>query len=329
MDCYQLFSLGVNFFVAFGTILLAYYAYKNIKVTQNQLKSFQEQTKMTQEQTKMLISQNQPILRFESFSFAGDILNIGIKNIGNQPAFDIGFSTICLPVKKVADIKDMEWLLNFEWPHVTKDQVKDFFDLSPDQQLIISDYDNENVLSGKKDYKFKPETGFTYLKRDNGEAVLPHSETIQIFHSEPFFCLDNDFQNFKKIFLKGNPEALRGYQHRRYKFNEIADIYRQNKVEYVYLAFSLYCKDLIENEVYQNDIATCIVDLNKDKTIEDAIMKPRKLVRYPISHLTLVKEIGFEPMWMYTNGKWKKPLLTEIEKEKSSQPHAQIHIPPK
>jgi len=48
--------------LAIATAVLAYYAYKNMKVTQSQLGLFQEQT-------NLVISQNFPILTIENFSF--------------------------------------------------------------------------------------------------------------------------------------------------------------------------------------------------------------------------------------------------------------------
>lgn len=311
---YDEFTLIVNFFVGLGTILLAILAFVNIKITQKQLKSFQDQT-------KIFLSQNLPILKFDTFCFRENTLIIYLTNLGTRPAFEIGCSSICLSVKQVQEKKNMEWLYNFEWPNVTKDDIKDYFDIENKQKLVIS---NEVLFGQTILLEVEPEYTITFLKRDNGEAFLNSDERDVRFKCEPVFCLSNLNEKQKELFLKGNPEALRNYQYRKFTFNEIKSIFKQNNTRFVYLSFILFCKDPLENEIFQNDIISCIVDLDVDTTIEDAILKPRKLIRYVMSYPKFVKEMGWQPQWMYKYGKWRSDILQDDNEKKNSQKKAII-----
>lgn len=298
------YSLFVNFFVALGTILLAIFAFRNIQITRNQLKSFQDQT-------KVFISQNQPHLRIRSAVFRKNELRLHLRNLGNQPAYDIGFSSICYSVRKVQDITNMQWMFDFKWPHIKKEDVKDYFEIEYIQQITIKDNRNPN-----NQIILKPEYSFTFLKRDdNGESDLSSVDDVVLFKSEPYFLFDNDFDNKKEVFLKGHPEALENYTPQSLSFDEIWEILRKKNIRYVYLAFKLYCKDSLEHSIYQNDIIECIIDLEEDQTIEEAISKPRKLTNYLMSPPKFVKDIGYQPFWMYEHSKWRAPNIEDEQVE--------------
>lgn len=289
------YSLFVNFFVALGTILLAIFAFRNIQITQKQLQSFQDQT-------KVFISQNQPILRVISFSFRKNELLLQIKNLGTQPAYDIGVSCICLNVKKIQDIMHVQWLFDFKWPNVKKEDIMDYFEIENKQLITVKDRNEPSIQ-----INLKPEYTINFLKReDNGESNLSNTEGMVLFKSEPYFIFDNDLENRREISLKGYPKSLENYMYQRYTFNELKDVFKQNGIRYAYIPFVLYCKDSLENSVFQSEIINCIVDLDTDQTIGDAISKPRKLTSYLMSPPRFVREVGCQPQWMYEHGKWKK-----------------------
>lgn len=296
------YSLIVNFFVALGTILLAIFAFRNIQFTRNQLKSFQDQT-------KVFISQNQPHLRIRSHVFRKNELRLHLKNLGSQAAYDIGFSSICLSVKKVQDITNMQWMFDFKWPHIKKEDVTDYFEIENNQQIAFKDNRNLN-----NQIILKPEYSITFLKRDdNGESDLSSVDDAVLFKNEPHFLFDNDFNNKKEFLLKRRLETIENYSSQSFSFDEIRDILRKKNIRYVYLPFKLYCKDSLEHSIYQNDIIECIIDLEEDQTIEEAISKPRKLTNYTMSPPKFVKDIGYEPLWMYEHSKWRTPNIPDEE----------------
>ncbi|WP_048068429.1 hypothetical protein [Methanoregula boonei] len=307
-------SVVVNVFVALGTILLAIYAYRNIKITQSQLKSFQEQT-------SFLLSQNRPILEIGNCSVDKNKLKISLKNVGNTPAFELGVSTYCFSVDKTDDIKHMKWLHDFGWPYVTERLVKDIFRKRLDQTVDVTYYDPERVLDGEKTSKYKPIEGITFLKRPTGDSYLLPSENWMPFEIEPVYMLDDDFNNnLKYEFLEHKrADLLQNYKPRRYTLEQIAKIYLKNELPYICVKFSLYCKDSFENEIFVNDIDYYIIDLKKEKSIEEGVGKPRLLAPSFLSHPRLVKEVGYQPRWIYSNLKWRTVNLTESDREEQKK----------
>jgi len=295
-------SIIVNIFVAMGTILLAYYAYLNIKVTQKQLKSFQKQT-------KIFLSQNQPNLFVERVCFRQNSLIIFLTNAGVRPAFEIGCAAICYRVNKVQEKKTMEWLYKFGWPKITKEDIKDFFDMDTNQELIVT----EEELMEKTRFQVKPEPSITFLKRDNEETSLNSGERDVRFKCEPVFGFDNVSEKEKQLILRGG--IIDKYKHWNFKFNDIKKFYKEMGVRYFHLEFSLWSKDPIENPIFYKDIISCIVDLDEDNSIEEAIPKPRKLIRYALSFPKFVKEIGWQPLWMYKEMKWRSHISEEDNRE--------------
>jgi len=302
---YEEISIAVNFLVGFGTILLAIIAYKNIEITRNQLKSFLKQT-------NIFLSQNQPILTVEKFLFQGNRLLIDLTNLGSRPAFEIGCSTEWRMVKKIQNKEEMERRYKSKWPTVTKEHIKDYFDPEHDQWFNFT----ETVPFRETEFRVEPITGITFLKRDSGETVLANNELNVRFQCEPRIGFSTLSDGDQIQFSTGPNAAISNYQNWNRNFDEIKGILKENGIRYIYLGFSLWSKDPLENPIFYREITYCIVDFEEDASIEDAIAKPRKLITYMLSYPRFVAEIGWQPLLEFKNTKWRSYTKEEEDKER-------------
>jgi hypothetical protein len=295
--------MWVDVIVGIGTLLLAIFAFYTLIITQKQLKSFQKQTGIS-------VSQNQPHLLMISHSFKTNKLTLTLSNIGKQPAFDIVCAVNFCEAKKIQDKKDVEWFFNFKWPGVSKDDIIDLFDLSKDRKLNYSDIE---YLGGEK-IAVQREESVTYLLRNVGDEsyLNPDEQGIQ-FHCEPTFYISNISDDRKKLLLTGIVEDNK-YFTKALNFSKFKSFLIENKIQYAHIQFSLFCKDPLEKTVFNRYISSCILDVEQDKSLEEAMSKPRSLKYKRMDHYDIVKMVGSTTKFFYENTKRLSYNFDEEEK---------------
>lgn len=161
--------------VAGGTLALAYYAYKNIK-------SSEEQLKFLRRQTEIFTSQQEPYLLVQNREFKGNKIGLFISNHGVGTAYEAAVETRFFLVE-VKLTNESERLLREtpvdKWDKLDKLSIQGTYNLSPNKTLLLE----KNKEDIKNDI-------FTRLMSQrlkvpiNYELVYPSSATTFIFSTE-------------------------------------------------------------------------------------------------------------------------------------------------
>ncbi|WP_129582603.1 hypothetical protein [Methanolobus psychrotolerans] len=314
----------INFCVAAGTLLLAYYAYKNIASTKKQLLFLESQTKAMINQMKLLKNQINPALQVYDVKISKNTVSLQVNNKGTGNAFDIGILAQYSPVAFIAVGEDRNCSTR-EILRQRLEMAKDFRDVysleSPDDQIKKW---NELFNEGKI-RKYYPKLCFSYINdnlfdRDNREIkdnsyvkypiskynnyIIASNEVNQHFSCTPFFnAIYVDFEHtynlprneFNEVFSKGLCTD------RFFDFDELLEIMKLNNIDFFNVVLDLVYKNQYEDLVGHIHLVNFVVSIKEHTTLEEAYIQRFNIGSF-VSYRGNEQIIGGMPYYHYKNG---------------------------
>lgn len=285
-----------NIMVAVGTLALAVYAHKNIK-------SSNEQLKFLNKQTKIFTSHQEPYLFIQEKKFKGNKIELSLSNHGEGIAHHIAVNTILAPVE-VKITEESERLLR-ETPHENWDKldIQGRFNPVPRKSLLLENEENIGSTSHKKSTilgkstTVYPSSAVTFLfNSENGQSIIKPGDRDKL-----------SLMNLNHISMLQVTKTKMSLNQVLFHFDELKDFLIKNDTQYIGIMFELVCSDKIGKIYHFQEIDSCVVDLKKNKTLEEAIESGRK-VPSSLGRIEYQKKIGWQPYSVYKG-------LKEIEDE--------------
>lgn len=290
-----------NIIVAFGTLTLAYSAYRNIK-------SSKEQLKFLRSQTRIFSSQQEPYLLVQNKKFKGNKIELSLNNHGGGTAYDVAVSTRFF-ITEVKLTNESERLLR-ETPRKKRDKlnIQGRFNLLPNRPLLVEKNKEEiknglfnkaisRILKRPIDYEIVyPSSATTFIfNSQNEQSILESGEANKLFEFEPYFLVTTK---------KNEKEFKFGTSSKAFLFDELKDFLLQNNIQFIGIVFYLVSRDKIENVHHHQEIDSCIVDLKENKTLEDAVNSGRKGYLTTLGWAEIQKGVGWMPSYLYNEIKF-------------------------
>ena len=286
-----------NLFATFGTLSLAYFAYKNIKLSNEQLKFLRKQL-------RIFYSQQEPYLLVQDRNFNGNKIELILSNHGEGTAYEVAVSTTFF-ITEFKLTKESERLLRKtplkKWDNLN---IQGRFDLLSNTHLLLKK-DKEEINNGlfnraiswllRRPIEYEivyPSSATTFMfDLENEESILKSGEKNKIFECEPYFFV--------------TPSKL-GIQGKGFLFDELKDFLLRNNVQFIGITFHLVSRDKLGNVHNHQEIDSCIVDLKEHKTLEEAINSERKAYFTSLGWIEIQKEVGWLSSSLYDEIKFER-----------------------
>lgn len=273
-----------NLLVAIGTILLAIISYKNIEI-------LKKQTKLIFSQSNFLRLQQIPLLKIEDLKFNGNEIILGITNIGNGIAKEIGVKSVFFIVtpylveppdeKMKGEILKKQGISKNDWEATTKLFGREMwlkYKLKLDKELFIKEDDDKSSRnSSKEKKKAYPATYIRYLKEEKNVSPILEVGKTGVFKCVPGFWIK---YGESLSFAKG------------FSYDELLNFCKENDVEFLGVKFDLVYKDLAEDIQMPEELVTCAIIINSHKTLEEAVKENHQLDFFALGQFELEKKIG-------------------------------------
>lgn len=287
-------EIVANLLVAFGTILLALASYKSIRIVK-------KQTELMYSQSNFMRLQQTPLLKREDLKINENNISIKLTNIGNGIATQIGVDTSYYVVSpklvEPPDERVKEKVLREQG--ISKDEYASItsvfgremwfkYNWTPNSELFKEVRSKEIFglrLGFLKDTsKAYPENYITFVKNDVNETSILEEGESSIFNCTP------------QMGLKIGETYLMGRKHPKYlqwiSFDKLVSLCKENNIQYLGFKIDLIYKDLAENVNSAEELINCVVDINADKTLEDAFKKNVELDIFPLGQSEIENKIG-------------------------------------
>lgn len=272
----------VNLLVALGTILLAIISYKNIEI-------LKKQTKLIFNQSNFLRLQQTPLLKIDDLKLNGNEIILGITNIGNGIAKEIGVRSMFFivnrdfvepPGEKIKEIQlRKQGISKNDWEATTKLFGKEMWfkhNLNLDKELFIKRDDGKRT-SSKEIYKANPTTYIRYLKEEQNSSPI-----LGVGENGVFKCVPEFWTKAVEPLTFG----------RGFSYDDLLNLCKENGIEFLGFKFDLVYKDLAEDIQMPEELITCAVDINSHKTIEEAVKQNHHLDFFPLGQFEVEKKLG-------------------------------------
>lgn len=285
-----------NVVVGVGTLLLAYFSYRNIKFIKVQSKSIYNQS-------NYLRVQQAPFLRVENWEVNKNKISLKLTNIGNGIANEIGIMAIF----HIADLRPEEPPVGKERRELNKKSNEAEEELKKervqDGKIWVKPYLMRIILYEKKErieilgrrlpvrrnLKVVPSEYITYLKEAETSTSSLEPGSSDIFACDPLMSV-RTIKNFGQVI----PE-----REERFSFEEVLELCKKINVRYISIKMDLVYKDLAGNIQTPEEIINCIVIVNSHNNIEMAIDENIQTSFYELRQRDLEKKIGGKPGFLY------------------------------
>lgn len=272
--------------MAIGTLLLAYYAFRNIQNSQKQLKFFKQQI-------NLLIIDQQPDLQIINYSFDGNKLKLKLQNSGKGRVDDIAVSSAF----HIADLKFIPYSLiglkeELIIPTITEKRKPEDIDEIKKLRNFFLNY----LFEPKGMNILEPSELVVFPHNDEFSYSLPAGQT-GIFQCEMLFYLKTKTTLFDKIF-----KDIAFYS-RAISFDELKPLLLNNDIKKIAVIFYLLSKDKLQNVISHGRICDFIIDLSNDKNLEDAY-KIGTRGPYPLDHTEIKSQLSWFDYEIYRKGKY-------------------------
>ena len=226
----------VTLILAVATIALALITYKSVNEGKRQVD-------ILLRQTILLRSQYDPILSIKSFSFNNNKLNITIENNGNGPASSLAIETMFSPAKRTY-FRDSESI-----KLLSETEIKEALLKNKQVTIRYEAVDKKLIEKGEKVTPIK--LAYILPNKQYNTLVLLTRETCS-------YTIDLGFglRNIKGIIYP--------------LYNNLVQLLKENNVTCFVLGFRLLCKNMAEDLIQEQSIATFVVDLTRHSNIEEA-----------------------------------------------------------
>ena len=283
-----------NMMVAFGTLVLAYYAYKNIKSSKEQLNLFR--------------SQQEPYLLVQDKQFIGNKIELILSNHGQGTAYDVAVSTRFFITEFNIGNDSKRLLRESPLERWSKLEIKGIFNLVSTKSLLLKKEEEEintrffnRVMSTifKKPLNYHivyPSSATTFIfDVENEETILKCGDENKHFEFEPYFWVTTQ---------KNERHLKLGTMGKGSLFDNLRDFLIQNNIQFIGIVFNLISRDKLGNVHYHQEIDSCIVELNVNKTLEEAINSGRKVHFTPLGWIEIQKKVKWLPSQEYNEIKF-------------------------
>lgn len=225
-------------FIVISILVITYFSYQVVQY-------FKLQNELIVAQNMSLRSQIDPILSIRGCSFNLNSLDITIENIGTGLASSLAVETSFLPTKRIfyENEDSLKPLSEFELLERGKTMK---------QVSIKYEIEEKNIeLNGNSNSPRR--ISYLLLNRPRNSLLLFPKETCS-YHIELGFGLITKHSG--ELFYP--------------KYSEFINVLKKNKITCFILSFKLLCKNMLEDQIPDQNIATFIVDLTRHSTIEEA-----------------------------------------------------------
>jgi hypothetical protein len=287
-----------NLMVAGGTIALAYFTFKSIKSSEKQLKFLRKQT-------QILNSQQEPYLLVQDKEFKGNKIELYLSNHGGGTAYEVAVETEFYLVE-VKLTNESEKLLSEtpkdKWDKLDKLSIQGTYNPSLNKTLLLENNKEHikndiftklmsRILKIPINYEIVyPSSATTFIfSAENEQSILKAGEKDIFFELEPYF-----FVTTNKLEKK-----VSGYIGKSFLFDELKEFLLKNNIQYIGITFYIVSRDKIGKVHRHQQIDSCIVDLNENKTLEEAINSGRKVRFTPLGWLEIQKKFKWLPSFEY------------------------------
>jgi len=292
--------------MAVGTIILAIVTYKNVNIAQKQLKAFQKQT-------ILLLTQNQPFLAIDHFSFTENKFTAIIKNLNEAFAIQVAIRTYFFPMQRTQFVRVKSAIPGPEHSDVFnkahqvfhEDHIRIYIPDASKKLKVLEKFPNS-----KKDILVHPDGGIIQLTRSESKSnyIKGLEENIS-FSCEPLFHCSNLNDVDKELINTGRIGQYRFSKKEKtfskgYSFSELKELMLKHDIKAIMVSFGLVSKDLMENVTPHDNFSAFIVDFETDKSLEDASKNKylRKIEGLTYNYSEMLELMrGYLPDFMYDN----------------------------
>ena len=314
-DIVTITQIFVSSMVALGTILLAFFSFKNIKI-------IREQTKLIFRQSNFLRLQQAPLLKNENLKFDEDEISLKLTNVGNGIATQIGVRTIfCVVEPRIVeppDDKIKEKILKERgisketWERITKIFGREpwlKYTLSHIQKIFEEKSKIQRKIFGlnlpfsrEEISKAYPEDyNITFLKENgNGPSIL------EVGKSGVFKCIPQIVMKIGEPYLSGK-KFTKYWQ--KLSFENLVRLCKDNSIKFLGFKFDLEYKDFAEDTKTPEELTSCVVDVNHHKSLEEAVKENTQLDFFPLGQPEIEKKLGGTLGFSYYETKWNSDLF--------------------
>jgi len=295
---------------AIGTLALAFFTYKTIKASKAQLEYLKAQT-------KVFTTQQEPLITTQDKKFKGNKIELLLRNCGGGIAYEVAVETRFYITKQVLDEESKRLLWTTPFDKMDKIQFKAYDRLIPEQSIKVNkevlsleedDFEENPYLMSlswfsknkmkKADYNIVyPSAATTFMfSQATKQTILEPKDESELFEVEPFFLISLSKYPHSRVFapLKANT------------FDELIKILKDDNIVTFGITFDLVSRDRVGRVIRHEEIDTCIVDLRKDKTIEDAMKGGRKVYFTSLGWREIQKKVKWLPSDEYNTLKFGK-----------------------
>lgn len=241
-------------------------------ITLVNVKILRRQIRLAESQTILQRSGVYPFLESQNLRVDGNSLKVVLTNKGADPAFQIGLLISFHPLTLAASGEHFDFVQHMREPSTDTE-------IYPSKMLVyLKNTDGKSRLHPKDTAEFKGEILFWYT----------------YFKSYPF----------KELISGKEVHAGKGCS-----FNELRALMVENSVQFLAVSIDMVYMDISERIREYEPFWDILVDLEKHKTMEDAVKDGRRFAQSPLG----LEELEWIPWEQYKNMKSRRAFLEGFE----------------